>query len=78
MVTAPRSWQPWLTVLMTSPRGFDDAWPSEAYCRFAKQAGCLPDVLTTFGSVFECLVAADTATLQIASDYVSATTRYAR
>lgn len=78
MVTAPRSWQPWLTALMKSSRELDDAWPSEAYYRFAKQAGCMPDVLITFGSVFECLVAADTATLQIASDYVSATTRYAR
>lgn len=61
---------------MALSRAYDDSWPSQSYYRFAEQVGCLPGSLTTLGSVFDCLVAADTATLQIASDFVSSTARY--
>ncbi|KAI5860855.1 alpha/beta-hydrolase [Durotheca rogersii] len=47
--------------------------PTEYYRRFADRAGCLPDQPTANQSVFECLVSADTETLQSASDYVSTT-----
>ncbi|KAL7623533.1 hypothetical protein AAE478_007216 [Parahypoxylon ruwenzoriense] len=45
--------------------------PSEYYSRFADRVGCLINETTSDRSIFECLVAADTNTLQNASDYVS-------
>ncbi|RYP53365.1 hypothetical protein DL768_001610 [Monosporascus sp. mg162] len=55
---------------------YDDSQPSESYYRFADRAGCLTDEIAAKGSVFGCLVSADTAVLKSASDYVSTTGRY--
>ncbi|KAH9905650.1 Alpha/Beta hydrolase protein [Xylariomycetidae sp. FL2044] len=46
--------------------GYADSEPTEVYYQFALEAGC-PNT----GAVFDCLVAADTSTLQAASNEVS-------
>lgn len=54
-----------------------NSWvPSQSYYSFAKAAGCFNDLpygnsLSPFKTIFECLVAADTKTLQLASAVVS-------
>lgn len=58
--------------------GYKDWVPSQAYYAFAAEAGCLQT--TAYGSspttIFECLVAQDTETLQNASFNVSASGTY--
>ncbi|KAK8119788.1 uncharacterized protein PG998_004414 [Apiospora kogelbergensis] len=55
---------------------YSDTQPSESYYRFAQEVGCLTDEIAANGSVFDCLVSQDSATLQTASDAVSASGRY--
>ncbi|KAI0109343.1 alpha/beta-hydrolase [Hypoxylon sp. NC0597] len=55
---------------------YDGTRPTEYYNRFVESVGCLTDEVTTNGSVFECLISADTADLQNASDYVSTSGLY--
>ncbi|KAK6853932.1 carboxylesterase [Apiospora arundinis] len=55
---------------------YADARPSESYYRFAKEVGCFTDDVLANGTVFDCLVSQDSATLQKASDAVSASGRY--
>ncbi|KAK8043108.1 carboxylesterase [Apiospora phragmitis] len=55
---------------------YSDTRPSESYYRFAQEVGCLTDEIAANGSVFDCLVSQDSATLQTASDAVSASGRY--
>lgn len=57
-------------------RDYSDTQPSESYYRFAQEVGCLTDEIAANGSVFDCLVSQDSATLQTASDAVSASGRY--
>ncbi|KAI0018641.1 carboxylesterase [Xylariomycetidae sp. FL0641] len=55
---------------------FDGEWPEKYYRQFVAQAGCANSSTSSSSSsssAFDCLVAADTATLQIASDHVSTT-----
>ncbi|KAI1389329.1 alpha/beta-hydrolase [Hypoxylon trugodes] len=57
-------------------RDYNGTRPTEYYHRFAESAGCSEDRIKTNESVFDCLVSADTVTLQNASDYVSTTGLY--
>ncbi|KAI2602519.1 alpha/beta-hydrolase [Hypoxylon sp. NC1633] len=55
---------------------YNSTGPTEYYYRFANSVGCLTDEIRANGSVFECLVSADTMDLQNASDYVSTSGLY--
>jgi len=48
-------------------RAYDDIQPSQSYYDFARRAGCLTDTVTAGSTVFACLQAADSRTLQKAS-----------
>lgn len=54
--------------------GYADFQPSQSYYSFALAAGCFTGIAygNASGTIFECLVGKDTATLQNASAYVSA------
>lgn len=60
--------------------GYKDSVPSQAYHAFALAVGCFgPPVLprsNSSGSIFECLVSKDTATLQNVSATISGSSRY--
>ncbi|KAI1408326.1 alpha/beta-hydrolase [Hypoxylon sp. FL1857] len=55
---------------------YDGTWPTEYYNRFAESVGCSTDEVKANGSVFECLVSADTIALQNASYSVSTSALY--
>ncbi|KAI0842387.1 alpha/beta-hydrolase [Hypoxylon sp. FL0890] len=55
---------------------YDGNRPTEYYHRFVESVGCLTDNVNANGSVYECLVSADTVALQNASDYVSTSGLY--
>lgn len=50
---------------------YDDEVPKIHYLHFAARAGCYDGELTSNSSIFDCLVNADTTTLQHASANVS-------
>ena len=58
--------------------GYADFEPSQAYYSFASYAGCFDAKAygNDTGTIFECLVGKDEATLQNASAYVSASGLY--
>ncbi|KFY13465.1 hypothetical protein V491_06389 [Pseudogymnoascus sp. VKM F-3775] len=59
--------------------GYAHDVPSQGYYNFANAAGCSSTNVTQnkkFASVFDCLVGADSETLQLASAHVSAAGRY--
>ena len=58
--------------------GYADFEPSQAYYAFAYHAGCFNGMAygNATGTIFECLVGKDEATLQNASSYVSASGLY--
>lgn len=58
--------------------GYADFQPSQAYYAFAYHAGCFDGIAygNTTGTIFECLVGKDEATLQNASSFVSGSGLY--
>lgn len=58
--------------------GYKDFVPSQSYYAFAQAAGCFDDLAqnNVSNSIFSCLVAKDTITLQNASAYISGSSRY--
>lgn len=50
---------------------YDDEVPTTHYQHFAARAGCYDEKLTSKMSIFDCLVNADTKTLQHASANIS-------
>ncbi|KAI0155385.1 alpha/beta-hydrolase [Hypoxylon sp. FL1284] len=55
---------------------YDDIRPTEYYYQFADSVGCLTAETSAQDSVFECLVAADSAALRNASNAISASSTY--
>ena len=57
--------------------GYADFVPSQSYYAFAQAVGCFDDrAFMGNQSIFQCLVGKDTATLQNASSYISASGMY--
>ncbi|KAI4133175.1 MAG: hypothetical protein LQ347_002282, partial [Umbilicaria vellea] len=58
--------------------GYKDFVPSQSYYAFAQAAGCFDDLAqnNVSNSIFSCLVAKDTMTLQNASAYISGSSKY--
>lgn len=59
-----------------SLRKYNEHQPSQFYHDFAEKAGCLTDAVTQNSSVFACLEATDTITLQKASANTSLAAKY--
>ena len=58
--------------------GYADFVPSQSYYAFASKAGCFDDMAfgNMTGTIFECLISKDSATLQIASSEISSSGAY--